>query len=405
MANRFRSLRELTLVRYREFLREPEAVFWTFGFPLFLAIGLGIAFRHRPPEVLRVAVEGDSAAVGFRGSGTARAVQSLRADSGLSVTVMDSTTASDALRSGKIALVARVSGAPAMVPAVTPDTVRVAGAASQIRMKIEYDVGRPGPPASPATAGSTTATAVVPSTTYEYDATRPEGQRARLLVNDALQRGAGRTDPVRVAERRVTEVGSRYIDFFIPGLLGMNLMGSGIWGIAFGVVTARNKKLLKRLAATPMSRFEFFLSYVLSRLTFLVIEVVVLVGFGRLVFGVPMRGPFMVLGLIALVGALAFSGLGLLIASRVSTIEGVSGLSNLAMVPMWIMSGVFFSSANFPAMAQPFIKALPLTAANDALRANMLQGAGLAEVLPQLAVLVTWMLVTMAVALRIFKWR
>lgn len=401
-SSRFRSLRELTLTRYREFLRESEAVFWTFGFPLFLAIGLGIAFRHRPPEVLRVAVEGDSTAAAYAGSAVARTVQALRADSGLAVAVMDSAAAAQALRSGKLALVARVSHASGAALPAAADSSSAARAQSRVRLKIRYDVG--GPASVPAD-GARTAGARSALATYEYDATRPEGLRARLLVNDALQRGAGRTDPVNVAERRVTEVGARYIDFFIPGLLGMNLMGSGIWGIAFSVVTQRNRKLLKRLAATPMSRFEFLLSYILSRLTFLVLEVVVLLGFGRLVFGVPMRGSLVVLGLIALVGALAFCGLGLLIASRVSTIEGVSGLSNLAMVPMWIMSGVFFSSANFPAVAQPFIKALPLTAANDAVRANMLQGAGLAEVLPQLAVLAVWMVVTVAVALKIFRWR
>ena len=403
MASRFRSLRELTLVRYREFLREPEAVFWTFGFPLFLAVGLGIAFRHRPPEVLRVAVEGDSAAAEFSASTTARVVRSLRADSGLAVAVMDSGTATEALRSGKVALVARLSRRESAPPVGRPESTSTAVASSQVRMKIQYHVGTPVP--APSTGPAPSVNAMMPATSYEYDATRPEGQRARLLVNDALQRGAGRTDPVTVSERRVTAIGARYIDFFIPGLLGMNLMGSGIWGIAFGVVTARNRKLLKRLAATPMSRLEYLLSYILSRLTFLVIEVIVLLGFGHFVFDVPLRGPFTVLGLIALLGAMAFSGLGLLIASRVATIEGVSGLTNLVMVPMWIMSGVFFSSANFPALAQPFIKALPLTAANDALRANMLQGAGLGEVLPQLAVLAAWMLVSIGVAWRIFKWR
>lgn len=346
MHRRFRALGQLTLVRYREFLRESEAVFWTFGFPLFLAIGLGIAFRHKPPEVLRIAVTGD----------TTRLLSAARGASGLAAVAMDSASAAHALAAGKLTLVAHAG--------------RDSGAV-----------------------------------TYEFDATRPEGLRARLLVNDALQRSAGRTDPVPVHERRITEVGSRYIDFFIPGLLGMNLMGSGIWGIAFSVVTARSRKLLKRLSATPMSRFDFLLSYMLSRLTFLVLEVLVLLGFGRFVFGVPMRGSPVALGVIALVGALAFSGLGLLIASRVRTIEAVSGLGNLAMVPMWILSGVFFSSANFPDVAQPFIRLLPLTAANDALRANMLQGAGLGDVWPQLVVLTVWLVVTTTVAVRIFKWR
>lgn len=401
MASRLDALRELTLTRFREFLREPEAVFWTFGFPLFLAVGLGIAFRHRPPEVLKVAVVGDSAVSGFAGTAAGLTTTSLRADSGLAVAVMDSAAAADALRTGRLALVIRPRGLRANA---APVASRTPVATSQVRLRIRYDVAQ----AESLAVRDTTraaAGAALDSTLYEYDATRPEGQRARLLVNDALQRGSGRGDPVPVNERRISEAGSRYIDFFIPGLLGMNLMGSGIWGVAFSVVTARNKKLLKRLAATPMRRFDYMVSYVISRLTFLVIEVIVLLGFGRLVFGVPTRGSFAVLGLVSLVGALTFSALGLLIASRVKTIEGVSGLTNLAMVPMWILSGVFFSSANFPAVAQPFIKALPLTAANDALRLNMLQGAGLAEVWTQLVVMTVWLVVCLAIAVRIFRWK
>lgn len=210
---------------------------------------------------------------------------------------------------------------------------------------------------------------------------------------------------MRVAERRVTERGSRYIDFVIPGLLGMNLMGSGIWGIGFAIVDSRGKRLLKRFMATPMSRAEYLLSFLFSRLAFLIVEVITLVGFGALAFKVPLRGSLIELGMICLVGALAFGGIGLLVASRAKTVEGVSGLMNLVMLPMWIFSGVFFSASNFPDAVQPVIKALPLTALNDALRANMLEGTHLSALGLEMGIITGWLVVTFVLALKLFRWR
>jgi ABC-type multidrug transport system permease subunit len=240
---------------------------------------------------------------------------------------------------------------------------------------------------------------------YRFDPERPESRLARLQVDDAVQRGAGRRDPVAATIRGVSEPGSRYVDFVLPGLLGMNLMGSGIWGLGFTIVDARRKKLLKRMIATPMSRTQFLASFVLSRLTMLIIEVGALVGFGSLVFGVPVRGSPLSLLTICLLSALAFGALGLLLASRARTIEGASGLMNLVMLPMWIFSGVFFSASRFPDALQPLIQALPLTAVNDALRASMLEGAGWGRLAPELAIVAAWMVVSFVLAVRLFRWR
>jgi ABC-type multidrug transport system permease subunit len=201
------------------------------------------------------------------------------------------------------------------------------------------------------------------------------------------------------------DAGSRYIDFLIPGLLGMNLMGSAIWGMGFAIVDSRRKKLMKRLVATPMPRHYYLLSFLLSRLALLVVEVGALVSFGALVFGVPMRGSFLVFALVCVLGSMSFCAIGLLIASRVQTIEAVSGIMNLVMMPMWIVSGVFFSSQRFPDVVQPLIRALPLTALINALRSNMLQGANFAELAPQIAILATWLVLSFGIALKIFRWR
>lgn len=339
---------QLTLARFREFVREPEAVFWTFVFPILMASGLGIAFRSRPAEVAKVAV-----------LATAPGADSLRTalarDSSLAVEVLDDTAATTALRIGRIALL------------IVPQD----GANAEFR----------------------------------YDDARTEARTARLLVDRALQRAAGRRDPVAVRETLVSEPGSRYIDFVLPGLLAMNLMGGGIWGLGFGIVDARRKKLLKRFLATPMSRAEYLLSFLLMRLLMMVVEVAVVAAFGALVFQVPMRGSLFVFTAICTLGTLTFGALGLLIASRARTLEGASGLMNFVMLPMWVGSGVFFAATNFPDAVQPFVQALPLTAAVDAMRVNMLQGGGFAAVGGELAILAAWLVACFAVALKIFRWR
>ena len=338
---------QLTLARFREFYREPEAVFWVFVFPILLAAGLGIAFRNRPAEASRIAI--------VSSAGNPAVVDSLKKAPGIVAETLDDSAAARALRTGTVALV--------VVP--TGDG----------------------------------------SVEYRFDDARPESRTARMVVDRVVQRTGGQSDPVRVSETKVSERGSRYIDFVVPGLLGMNLMGSGIWGIGFAIVDARKKKLLKRLIATPMSRAEYLASFLFFRLSLLVIEVTTLIGFGALVFGVPLRGSFLQLVAICVLSSLAFGGVGLLVASRARTVEGASGLMNLVMLPMWVFSGVFFSSGNFPQAAQPFIQALPLTAVNDALRANMLQGASWGAVGPEMAIIAGWLLVCFTLALRLFRWR
>ena len=348
MAERDRPLVQLVSVRFKEYTREPEALFWSFGFPILLAIGLGIAFRAKPPDVVHVAVA-DGAPQ------SASIAASLRRDSALAVEAMPLDSARLALHSGRVAIVIEPIG--------------------------DHSVA------------------------YEYDDTRPDARTARLIVGDDVQRGAGRADLVSSSERHIREAGSRYIDFVVPGLLGMTIMGGGIWGLGFSIVDQRRRNLLKRLVATPMSRGEYLASYLISRLVLLAIEGVVLLGASLLLFGVPLRGGLFPVAVIVVVAAMAFGGLGLLIAARPSTIEGVSGLMNLTMLPMWVLSGVFFSSENFPRVVQPFIKALPLTATNDALRASMLRGVPLHALWPEFAILLAWMVICFTVALRIFRWR
>ena len=335
---------QLTLARLRSFLREPSAVFWTFGFPLLLSLALGIAFRNKAPEPVQIAVE--------EGSDAARLVAALEKSPEVKVALLSPAEARRALRSGKAALV------------VVPGTPR----------------------------------------TYVFDPTRPESRLARAVVDDVLQRADGRVDPTAISERTVTEPGTRYIDFLVPGLIGMNLMQSGLWGTGYVIAETRTRKLLKRMVATPMKRSHFLFSFVLMRLLFIAIELPVTLVFARLVFSVGVNGSLVTLAGMVLLGALTFSSLGLLVASRGENIQTVTGLIDLVMMPMFVLSGVFFSSANFPEVIQPIIRVLPLTALNDALRAIMIDGAGISELGRPIAALVTVTLISFATALRIFRW-
>jgi ABC-type multidrug transport system permease subunit len=336
---------ELTLARVRELAREPEAVFWVFVFPILLAGILGIAFRSRPPEKLPVAI--------VAGPQAEARLAALSASADLEPSVRTATDANQALARGRVVLVVSADDPPS----------------------------------------------------YAYDPTQPESRAARLAVDAALQRAAGRADAFSPRHAEVTEPGTRYVDVLVPGLLGMNLMGTGMWGIGFSLVMARNGNLLKRFVAAPVRRSHLLGAQLMSRLIFLVPEAGALLLFAYLALGVPLRGSVFLLAGISLLGALAFSGLGLLTAARPRTIEGVSGLMNFVMVPMWIFSGIFFSTERFPAGLQPFVQSLPLTALNDALRGVMLEGSGFMPLLPELTLLAVWGAVSFALALKFFRWQ
>ncbi|WP_165233547.1 ABC transporter permease [Aquisphaera insulae] len=358
---------QLYLARLREFWRQPARIFWVYGFPLLLATVLGFAFQSRPPAPILVdLVDGPDAAP-------------IRA----AIQAHNDRLASSA-------------GAPAesVGPVSTPVRVSLR---SRAEADERIDKGK-------------SILEIIPqgrdSWTFRYDPTRPESVSARQSVDDIVERAAGRKDIGRATDVHVTEPGARYIDRLIPGLVGLNAMGGGLWGIGFFLVNMRIAKLLKCYLATPMPRHDFLGAILASRLTFLIPDVSALLLLGTLAFRLPIRGNLLVFFLVDVVGALAFAGIGLLVASRATTTETVSGLMNLVMLPMYLLSGVFFSTENFGEAAQPFLAALPLTQLVNALRLVLLDGAGLFDwgVLKALAILSAWAAGTFYVALRIFRW-
>jgi ABC-type multidrug transport system permease subunit len=342
--SRVDEIKELSRVRVLSFLREPEAIFWVFVFPLVLAAVLGFAFRSGGIEPSTVAI--------VQGEDVEQLLAAFEGDEHLEAEVFDDyETAFEKLRKAAVDGLIE-SGDP---PKLT------------------------------------------------FDPARGEAATARLRVQRALTTASGVVEaPLELDP--VTETGSRYIDFLFPGLLGMNLMGTGMWGIGFAIADVRRRKFLKRLLVTPMRRSSFFLSFINSRLVFLFLELIVIAGFGRWILGVPFRGNIISFAVVCLVGAATFAGLGILVASRARTIEGVSGLMNFVMMPMWLASGVFFSYERFPDALHPLLRLLPLTGLNDALRAIMIDGESLLRQGPELAVLIGWTVITFVIALKIFRW-
>lgn len=341
---RYSPLGQLVLARLREFYREPEAIFWVYGFPILMVIALGIAFRNKPVDKIPVDVVEEPAA--------AEAIKVLQENPLFAVKVHDQAMCLDRWRTGKTDLVVMVLPGP------------------------RYH--------------------------YRFDPNRTESRLARDAVDNALQKATSRTVPVQ--DETSDQPGSRYIDFLVPGLLGMSLMGGGLWGVGFVIVDMRIRKLLKRFLATPMKKRHFLAAIMLSRLCFMIPEVIVLLLFAWLAFGVVIHGSLGTVIVLILLGAFTFAGIGLLVASRAKTVEAVSGLMNLVMLPMWVLSGIFFSAERFPEAAQPFIKLLPLTPLIDALRAVMLEGESLVSQLPRLCILAAWALVSFVLALRWFRW-
>jgi ABC-2 type transport system permease protein len=347
--SRWSGYRHLLMVRLKELRREPEIIFWVFGFPLLLALGLGIAFRNKPADMTSVAV-----IAGPGAQDVTSLIQRSAQKSSIRLDVLDRVQAMRAFHVGKYDLVVDADGNGSLQ--------------------------------------------------YFYDPARPESVLSRAEVDDALQAAAGRKNSIATTTVVSSEPGSRYIDFLIPGLIGMNVMNAAMWGVGFALVDMRQRKLLKRFVATPMRRSDFLLALASSRLLLMITEVGLLLGFGALVFHMRVLGSVPAILTIGTVGSLGFVGLGLLTASRAQKIESVSGIINLVMMPMWIFSGVFFSYERFPAAIHPFIKALPLTALNDALRATILEGASITAQGGRLLVMALWGAVSFALALRWFRW-
>lgn len=349
MTERPHPLAELVKARLREFYREPGIVFWVFGFPLLMAVGLGAAFRSKEVPVPLIAV--------------VERAENPEAE--------------------------RLTSALLLSPRLKARRLSEEEAAEQLaRTNVDLIVHVDGDRAE-----------------FRFDPKKETGPVARLVANNVLQEAQGRTDPLPTLDKKVTEKGSRYIDFLIPGLIAMNLMGSSMWGVGFNLVVARKRKLLRRYAVTPMRRSHFLFSYFVSRALFLILELSLLVTFGKFMFGTTVQGDFLSLLLTAIVGAAAFAGLSLTVGARLDNTETANGWMNFVQLPMYVLSGTFFSYERFPEWMHTPCELLPLTALTNALREIYNQGASVLNLGPELAVLAFWGGLGFLVALKSFRWQ
>ncbi len=348
---------QLVTSRLRELTRTPEALFWGYIFPLVMVVSLGLAFRSKPVETFTIDVQAGPAAE--------RIEEALASAEGLRVSINSEDDCRLRLRTGKADLV---------IVAVDGDE----DSTSQADAKAGVE--------------------------YMYDPTRPGSLMARDAADRLLQTDAGRKDVLATSNQEVSEPGSRYIDFLVPGLIGMGLMGGGLWGLGFAIVDMRIRQVLKRYMGTPMKKGHFLLAMILSRMVFVIPEMTVLLTFSWLFFGVVSHGCYAVLAALILLGAFQFASIGLLIASRTQTIEGAMGLMNMITIPMWVAGGIFFEPSRFPEFVQPVLSVLPLTPLIKAFRLVMLEGAGLTELMQPVGIVAAWAVVTFFLALKRFRW-
>ncbi len=342
---RWRVVQMVARTAFLEFWRSPAAVFWTYGFPLMMAVVLGFAFQPSPPKPVPIAV--------VEAPGANAVFQSLQSSKRLAVEMLSPELADEALARGRIALL------------------------------IKVDVDGP---------------------VLRSDPTRPEAELAHLLVHRALR--DARQGEVAMARIEVEDrPGSRYIDFLIPGLIGLNLLGAGMWGVGFNLVQMRVQNLLRRIFVTPMRRSEFLAGYLLGRSVLVIPEAVAILLFGVLMWGVPFRGSYMAAMLVIVIGGWTFTGIGVLCASRARTIETIGGLMNAVQLPMWILGGSFFANEALEGPVRWVAECLPLTHVNRALRDVMLEPGTLADIWMPLSFLAAGGVLCFAAAMRLFRWQ
>jgi ABC-2 type transport system permease protein len=346
----FRQLSLLVASNFREIVREPGVLFWGIGFPILMSLGLGIAFTKKPNEIRKVAVVNPSEFV-----------------------VKDTVVVSDEKLGSTTFIFQRMSWDEAMVLLKR----------GNFNLILDQKDGQ---------------------VQYHFDPMNPDAQLCFLKLSrmfqgkpEVLPENAGQIKPLTVS-------GTRYIDFFIPGILSMGVMMSCMWGLSYGLIDKRSKKLLRRMVATPMRKSWFLLSMITVRIGMNFVESILLVLFAWIAFGINIHVNLAALFLIFVAGNFAFAGLAVMVSSRTANTEVGNGFINAIVFPMMILSGIFFSYHNFPDWAIPVIKMLPLTMLADGVRSIFIEGAGLFQVAQPILILTFTGLLFFTAGLKIFRW-
>ncbi|MBC7530511.1 MAG: ABC transporter permease [Oligoflexus sp.] len=345
-----RSMVEQIKCRWREFRREPSAFFWVVFMPVIWMLALGFAFSKPHPETYGIGWHAPTKATPW----TSSLHDVLQKDPQLKFREGDIEELRTRMKRGEIALIVTSSKDQAV--------------------------------------------------SYTLDEKNPEAVRAEKYVDDAVQRFGGRQDTIQKDLQSIEVEGGRYVDFLIPGLLGLSIMTSSLFGVGMTIVSNRKENLLKRYLATPMRAYEYIVSHVCGRMMVLTAEFIAVMITGFVIFHFKVYGNFLSYIFFAVLGAAAFTSIALLCAARTRSIPMISGLTNLISLPMMMLSGVFFSKNNFPDWLITATAYLPLTALNDGLRRIALEGQPLHSLGFEIAVLSFYLFVPAIITQRLFKW-
>ncbi len=364
-----KQLLELILIHVKEIIREPGVIFWGVGFPVLISWGLGIAFTRSPEtrkDIAMVNTLEDSRLMEFVNANTSE----------------DWTL--DSLKSFNLVFEDEVFGKNTFrfIPLSEENALKgMKRGKYQVILESTKD-----------------------SIMYRMDPANPDARLLQLQLSEIFDK---EDSVIQLTNARILPVdlqGTRYVDFLIPGLMGMTVMMACMWGISYTIIERRKGNMLRRMVATPMKKHNLLVAHMTARLTITFLETLILVLFARFYFDMQIQGSLIALFLVFLAGNIAFTGIAVLFSSRTSKTEIGNALINLVTMPMLILSGIFFSYQNFPEWTIPFIEKLPLTMMADSFRSIFNEGAGITDVLPDVLILGIGGSITLFAGIKVFKW-
>jgi ABC-2 type transport system permease protein len=368
MRRDLKSLWQLISINYKEFVREPGILFWSLLFPILMAWVLGIAFSKKAELVQDVAYVKNAARTNNKLSGFLASSEVVYRKSETSPEYRKSFTT----KLGKLTF--------HIVP-VTMDSAILMIKRGEASLILQDRAD---------------------SLFYLFDPQSADARFNYVMLSSTINNDRVVYDAASV--KTLSQQGTRYIDFLIPGLLAMGIMNDFLWGLGYGLIEIRTKKLLRRMVAAPMKKSLFIFSHYFARITLALFEAAVLLLFSWIYFRIRIQGSLAAFVLIFLAGSFCFAGISILMASRTSSSRIGNSLINLISMPMMILSGIFFSYHNFPESVVPMIRMLPLTMLADSIRGIMIEGTGLIEILPEFLFLSGIGTIFFLVGIRIYKW-
>jgi len=362
---------QLVISQFKLFFREPGVVFWSFGFPVVMAWILGIAFANKGEILRNVAIVTENPAV------VSALPKWLHEKSG----TVDNQLSGEAELEWKVGMNAG-DQARFRFRAMSEEEAVLALKRGQISLWIE---------GSPET-----------NLSYRFDPDNADARLTYLLLETTFREKI--SSEIKAEIRPLTMVGIRYVDFLIPGLMAMSIMNACLWGIGWNLIELRIKKLLRRIVATPLRKSIFLISHGLNRMILSAAEMLLLYIFAYFYFDIRIQGSLLALALVFLSGYCAFAGIAILISSRVQNTQSGNGMINIVTMPMFILSGIFFSYHNFPDWLIPYVEVLPLTMLTNSLRGIITEGIGLAQVIQPSLGLFGIGAVCFALGLKLYLW-